>query len=115
MHISPSIVVAYECSFEQAADIYSQHSLRHCEALPWSVVTFSFQSDSDLVAFKLAFGETIDFDDETAIILPDHQDAVERFLKERVMTHPVIRKEILWVEFWNAEDWAIFDDAFTRV
>jgi hypothetical protein len=115
MQISPPAVVTYECSFEQAAEIYARHSLRHCEALPWSVVTYSFQSNSNLMLFKLSFGENIDFDRDTAIVPPDHQDAVERFLNEQGMTHRVTRQEIQWVSFWDTDDLAVFDQAFARV
>jgi hypothetical protein len=115
MQISPTAVVTYECSFEQAVEIYARHSLRNCEALPWAIIALSFQDNKDLMLFKFTFGEIIDFDDEIAIIPPDHQDAVERFLDEQGMTHRVGSQEILWVSFWDSEDQAIFDQAFARV
>jgi hypothetical protein len=115
MRISPPAVVTYECSFEQAAEIYARHSLRHCEPLPLSIVALSFHADSDRLAFKLMFGETINFIDEVAITFPYDQDAVERFLDEQGVAHRVIRQEILWVSFWDSEDQAIFDQAFARV
>jgi len=115
MKISPPTIMVYGCSFERACEIVSKHSLRNCGALPRPVVGLSFQTDADSIAFKLALGEDIEFDTEVAIVFPHHQDLVEGYLSESGIGSRVFRYELLGMEFWDANDLAVFDQAFKLI
>jgi NAD-dependent deacetylase len=63
-------------------------------------------------AFKLAFGEDIEFGNEIAIVFPHHQDLVEGYLSESGIGSRVFRYELLGIEFWDTNNLAVFDQAF---
>jgi hypothetical protein len=67
------------------------------------------------MAFKLAFGEDIEFETDVAIVFPHHQDLVDGYLLESGIGSRVSRYRLLGVEFWDEKDLAAFDQAFAEI
>ncbi|MBM6583995.1 hypothetical protein ILT44_27730 [Microvirga sp. BT689] len=109
MRISPPAVYAYDCTTEKAVDIIWDRRLRDCELLSGPVLMLGFAEDTDLLHFKFAFGEDLDFTDEFAFVRPSYRAMVESFLTENEMRSRVTRQDLLAVAFWDTHDKVAFD------
>jgi hypothetical protein len=107
--ISPPAVYAYDCTPEKAVDIIWDCRLRDCELLSDPVLMLDFLNDTDLCHFKMAFGEDLDFTDNSAFARPTYKGQIESFLVESGMRSRVTRREILAVAFWTMADKVTFD------
>lgn len=109
MRISPPALFAYDCTFEKALDIIWTYRLRNCEPRSEPVLMLGFPDDADLLHFKMAFGEDIDFADEFAFVRPAYQGRIESFLAENGIESRVTRRELIAVTFWDTDDKVAFD------
>ena len=115
MKISPPAVYAYDCSSEKAINIIWDCRLRDCELLSGPVLMLGFSRDADLLHFKMAFGEDVDFLDDLAFVRPSRQDQVRRFFVDNEMGSRVTRQELLAIAFWDRDDKVAFDtELYTR-
>ena len=111
MKISHPVLVIYGgCTPERAIDIIWDHHLRNCELLSRPISGIWFEQDKDLVAFKLAFGEDVAFDDHLAIVSADQQEAVDAFISDYAIVSRVKRTDLLGVQFWDRQDQRIFEE-----
>ena len=110
MKISPPIVFAYDLTAEKVIDIIHDRHLQNCELLSGPVLMLGFADDADLLHFKFAFGEVLDFTDNSAFARLTYQGQIESLLVESGMESRVTRREILAVAFWTMVDKAAFDE-----
>ena len=110
MKISHPAVYAYDLTAEEVIDIIHACHLRDCELLSGPVLMLSFTEDADLLHFKFAYGEDLDFADNSAFARPTYKGQIERFLVESGMECRVTRREIVAVAFWNTDDKVTFDE-----
>lgn len=109
MKISPPAVYAYDCSPERAIDIIWNRRLRDCELLSGPVLMLDFLDDADLVHFKLAFGEDLDFTDNSAFARCAYQRQIESFLIGSGVESRVTRREIVAIAFLDMNGKVAFD------
>ncbi|MBM6581238.1 hypothetical protein ILT44_13665 [Microvirga sp. BT689] len=110
MKISPPAVYAYDLTAAEVIDIIHDRHLRNCELLSGPVLMLGFRHDADLLHFRFAFGEDVDFADDFAFVRPSRQDQVRSFLVENEIGSRVTRRELLAVAFWNMDDKVAFDE-----
>jgi hypothetical protein len=110
MRNSPPAVYAYDLTAEEVIDIIYDRHLRNCELLSGPVLMLSFAEDADLLHFKFAFGEDVDFADDFAFVRPSRQDQVRSFLATNEMGGRVTRQYLLAIAFWDADDKVAFDE-----
>ncbi|MPR11786.1 hypothetical protein [Microvirga tunisiensis] len=110
MKVSSPAVYAYDLNAEKAVDIIWDRRLRDCELLSDPVLMLDFLNDTDLCHFKMAFGEDLDFTDNSAFARPIYKGQIESFLVERGMGSRVTRREIVAVAFWTLADKVTFDE-----
>jgi hypothetical protein len=103
-------VYAYDLTAEEVIDIIHDHHLRNCELLSGPVLMLSFAEDADLLHFKFAFGEDLDFADTSAFARPTYKGQIESFLIENEMGSRVTRREVLAVAFWTMANKVTFDE-----
>jgi hypothetical protein len=102
-------VYAYDLTAEEVIDIVHDRHLQDCELLSGPVLMLGFADDTDLLHFKFAFGEDVDFADDFAFVRPSRQDQVRSFLTTNEMGSRVTRQELLAIAFWNTDDKVAFD------